>query len=269
MRLLRKFSKFFYYGLCCLFLYAPIVVLIVFSFNESKNRARFTGFSLKWYRDLFHNEMIMSSLKNTLIVAVCAAVIATIIGTVAAVGINGMKKGMRSAVMNVTYLPVINPEIITGVSLMLMFVFISGLLGIELGFWSVLVSHVTFCLPYVILNVLPKLRQMDPNMYEAALDLGCTPVKAFLRVVIPEISSGILTGFLMSFTFSLDDFIITYFTSGSSFQTLPVTIYSMTRMKVNPQINALSALMFVAVLLLLLLMNLKNFRNTKKKGVAN
>lgn len=265
---MKKFARYLYFGLCFLFLYAPIIVLIVFSFNQSKNRATFTGFTLKWYQDLFHNDLIMNSLWNTLIIAILASIIATVIGTVAAVGINGMKRGMRNAMMNVTYLPVINPEIITGISLMLMFVFIADLFGLELGFTTVLISHITFCLPYVILNVLPKLRQMDPSIYEAAIDLGCTPVRAFLKVVIPEIMPGILSGFLMSFTFSLDDFIITYFTSGSSFQTLPVTIYSMTRMKVNPQINALSTLMFLAVLVLLLLMNVRSSRQTKLKGVS-
>ena len=263
---MKKLGKGLFYGLCYLFLYAPIVVLIVFSFNESKNRARFTGFSLRWYQDLFGNELIMNSLRNTLIVAIVASLLATVLGTVAAVGISGMKKRGRSVMMNVTYLPVINPEIITGVSMMLMFVFIANTLNIELGFWSVLFAHVSFCLPYVILNVLPKLRQMDPHLVEAAVDLGCTPLHAFFKVVIPEISSGIFAGLLMSFTFSLDDFIITYFTSGSSFQTLPVTIYSMTRIKVNPQVNALSALLFLVVLALLLVTNLFSSRKQRIKN---
>lgn len=254
---MKNFGKRLYLGLCFLFLYAPIAVLIVFSFNESKNRATFTGFSFKWYKALFQNDLIMHSLWNTLLVAVLASVVATLLGTVAAVGISGMRKRMRSAVMNVTYLPVINPEIITGISTMLLFVYLKEILHMELGFLTVLIAHITFCLPYVILNVLPKLRQMDPSLYEAALDLGCNPLQAFMKVVVPEIMPGIASGFLMSFTFSLDDFIITYFTSGSSFQTLPVTIYSMTRMKINPQINALSTLMFLFVLTLLLLMNIR------------
>lgn len=260
---MRSIGKKLYLACCFLFLYAPIAVLIVFSFNESKNRATFTGFTLKWYASLFQNELIMRSLFNTLIVAAAASIIATVLGTIAALGISGMRKRMRSAVMNITYLPVINPEIITGISMMLLFVFIKEIFHLELGFVTVLIAHITFCLPYVILNVLPKLRQMDVSLYEAALDLGCTPVSAFFKVVLPQIMPGIASGFLMSFTFSLDDFIITYFTSGSSFQTLPVTIYSMTRMKVNPQINALSTLMFVAVLVLLLLMNVRK----KPKGV--
>ncbi len=262
---MKKLSKNIYLGLCFLFLYAPIVVLIVFSFNESKNRATFTGFTFKWYKELFHNELIINSLLNTLLIAVLASTIATIIGTIAAVGINNMKKGMKTAVMNVTYQPVINPEIITGISLMLLFVFLSHIFGIQLGFVTVLIAHITFCFPYIILNVLPKLRQMDIHLYEAAIDLGCSPFQAFMKVVIPEIMPGITSGFLMAFTFSLDDFVITYFTSGSSFQTLPVTIYSMTRMKVNPQINALSTIMFLVVLVLLLLMNVKNSRHAKLK----
>ncbi len=249
-----------YLALCYLFLYAPIAVLIVFSFNASRSRSVFTEFTLKWYQNLFHNELIMESLWNTLLIAVLASLAATVIGIVASVGIFNMKRGMRAAVMNITYLPIMNPEIITGVSMMLLFVFLGGLFGLELGMWSVLAAHITFCLPYVILNVLPKLRQMDPHLPEAALDLGCNPVQAFLKAVIPEIFPGILSGFLMSFTFSLDDFIITYFTSGNAFPTLPTTIYSMVKRKVNPQINALSTIMFLAVLALLLLMNLKKGR---------
>ena len=262
---MKNFGKRLYLGLCFLFLYAPIAVLIVFSFNESNNRATFTGFSFKWYKALFQNDLIMHSLWNTLLVAVLASVVATLLGTVAAVGISGMRKRMRSAVMNVTYLPVINPEIITGISTMRLIVYLKEILHMELGFLTVLIAHITFCLPYVILNVLPKLRQMDPSLYEAALDLGCNPLQAFMKVVVPEIMPGIASGFLMSFTFSLDDFIITYFTSGSSFQTLPVTIYSMTRMKINPQINALSTLMFLFVLTLLLLMNI---RKRPRQGAA-
>lgn len=262
---MKNFGKRLYLGICFLFLYAPIAVLIVFSFNESKNRATFTGFTLKWYKSLFQNELIMGALWNTLVVAVAASIIATLLGTVASVGISGMRKRARSAMMNVTYLPVINPEIITGISTMLLFVYLKEILHLELGFITVLIAHITFCLPYVILNVLPKLRQMDPSLYEAALDLGCTPFQAFMKVVVPEIMPGIASGFLMSFTFSLDDFIITYFTSGSSFQTLPVTIYSMTRMKVNPQINALSTLMFLVVLTMLLLMNVRKRPHTNAR----
>lgn len=261
---MNKLGGKVYVSLMYAFLYAPILVLIVFSFNESKSRSNFTGFTFKWYKELFSNTLILESFKNTIIVAVVASVFATLLGTIAALGISNMGKRTKSAVMNVTYLPVINPEIITGISLMLLFVFISKFLGIELGFWSVAVAHITFCLPYVILSVLPKIRQMDNHLYEAAMDLGCSPNRAFMKVVIPEILPGIMSGFLMAFTFSIDDFIITYFTSGSAFQTLPVTIYSMMRRKVNPQVNALSTIIFVAVLALLLLSNYQDLRRHKK-----
>lgn len=259
----RSFSKI-YIGLVMLFLYAPIFVLIFFSFNESKSRANFTGFTLKWYQELFRDEMIMNSLLNTLIVAVLASLFATVLGTIAAIGISNMKKRARSFTLNLTYMPVINPEIVTGISMMLLFVFFSRLFGWNLGMMTVLIAHITFCVPYVILNVLPKLRQMDQNTYEAALDLGCTPVAAFFKVVIPEIMPGVMSGLLMSFTFSLDDFVITYFTNGSEFQTLPIAIYSMTRKKVNPKINALSTILFLAVLLILVFMNIRQAKEEKE-----
>ncbi|MBS1473850.1 ABC transporter permease [Massiliimalia massiliensis] len=254
-----------YVLLILLFLYAPIFVLIAFSFNESKSRANFTGFTFHWYEELFKDNLIMTSLGNTLLIAVLASVFATILGTAAALGIKNMKKRARSVCMNVTYMPVINPEIVMGISMMLLFVFICQMFDWELGMITVLIAHITFCVPYVILNVLPKLRQMDQNTYEAALDLGCTPFSAFFKVVIPEILPGIMSGFLMAFTFSLDDFIITYFTNGSSFQTLPVTIYAMTRKKVNPKINALSTILFLAVLILLIVMNVRQARSEKNK----
>lgn len=262
---LKKLGGKIYISLMYAFLYAPILVLIVFSFNESKSRSNFTGFTLKWYKELFSNELILTSFKNTILVAVVASIFATVLGTIAALGISNMKKKTKGIVMNITYLPVINPEIVTGISLMLLFVFISNFLDIELGFWSVAIAHITFCLPYVIINVLPKLRQMDIRLYEAAMDLGCSPNKAFMKVVIPEILPGIMSGFLMAFTFSIDDFIITYFTSGSAFQTLPVTIYSMMRRKVNPQVNALSTIIFVIVLVLLLLSHQKGLRKGKSE----
>jgi len=260
----RSFGSNLYLGLVMLFLYLPIVVMIVFSFNESKSRANFTGFTFKWYTELFENELIMSSFWNTVIIAILASVIATILGTLAAIGISNMKKLTRKTVMNATYLPIISPEIVTGVSLCLLFVFLAGLIGLQFGFTTVLIAHITFSLPYVILNVLPKLRQMDKNIYEAALDLGCSPFRAYRKVVLPEILPGIFAGFIMAFTYSLDDFIITYFVSGSGFQTLPVTIYGMVRKKVNPQINALSTILFVVVLVLLILMNLKKNKKAEK-----
>ncbi len=253
-----------YIGLCMLFLYAPILVLIVFSFNESKSRAFFTGFTFKWYRQLFENELIMTSLFNSLLIALLASAISAVVGTAAAVGISKFGKRARGVIMNVTYLPVLNPEIVTGSSMMLLFVYFKNLFGFRMGFGTVLIAHVTFCLPYVILNVLPKLRQMDQSLFEAAMDLGCHPMAAFFKVVIPQIMPGITAGFLMAFTISLDDFVVTYFTSGSGFKMLPVTIYSMVKKKVNPQINALSTIIFLIVLALLAVMNIVEARRAKR-----
>ncbi len=253
-----------YIVLCMLFLYAPILVLIVFSFNESKSRALFTGFTFKWYQQLFENELIMTSLFNSLLIALLASAISAVVGTMAAVGISKFGKRARGVIMNVTYLPVLNPEIVTGISMMLLFVYFKNLFGFRMGFGTVLIAHVTFCLPYVILNVLPKLRQMDQSLFEAAMDLGCNPLSAFFKVVIPQIMPGITAGFLMAFTISLDDFVVTYFTSGSGFKMLPVTIYSMVKKKVNPQINALSTIIFLIVLALLVVMNVVEARRAKR-----
>lgn len=257
MRKRRTLLGSSYLGLVMAFLYAPIAVLIVFSFNSSKSRALWTGFTLDWYKRMFTNEVILSSLANTLIIAVISTVFATIIGTLAAIGINAMNRWVKSLILNITYMPIINPEIVTGVSLMLLFVFVRDRLGIpiEMGFLTLVLAHITFSIPYVILNVLPKLRQMDKNIYNAALDLGCNPAMAFVKVVIPEIMPGIISGFLMAFTFSLDDFIISYFVSGTTFSTLPITIYAMTRKKVSPEINALSTVVFIVVMLVLIASN--------------
>lgn len=259
-----RIGSWIYIVLCMIFLYAPILVLIVFSFNESKSRAFFTGFTFKWYQQLFENELIMTSLFNSLLIALLASVISAVVGTMAAVGISKFGKRTRGVIMNVTYLPVLNPEIVTGISMMLLFVYFKNLFGFRLGFGTVLVAHITFCLPYVILNVLPKLRQMDQSLFEAALDLGCNPLLAFFKVVIPQIMPGITAGFLMAFTISLDDFVVTYFTSGSGFKMLPVTIYSMVKKKVNPQINALSTIIFLIVLALLVIMNVVEARRAKR-----
>lgn len=249
------------------FLYLPILVLILFSFNESKSRNVFTGFTLDWYRRLFENDMIIKAFGVTLLVAAISSILATVIGTAASVGLNAMKKPVRVAIMNVTYVPVINPEIITGVSMLLLFVVMRtalSALGItfDMGIGTLILAHITFNLPYVILSVSPKLRQMDKNLYEAALDLGCSPVQAFFKVVIPEIMPGITTGFLMALTYSIDDFVISYFTSGTA-QTLPIAVYSMTRRKVSPEINALSAILFVVVLSILLIMNCADIKSEK------
>ena len=235
-----------YVWLVMLFLYAPIAVLIVFSFNDSKSRNTWTGFTLRWYEELFHDRVIIQSFL-------------VMLGTLAAIGLNKMNKKLKSVVMTFTYLPMINPEIITGVALMLLFIY----LKMEFGMQTLIISHITFNVPYVILNVLPKLRQMDQNTYDAALDLGCNPFTAFTKVVIPEIMPGIVSGFLMALTYSMDDFVISYFVSGASIQTLPVAIYSMTRRRVSPKINALSTIMFAVVLLVLLVYNILSSRKAK------
>lgn len=254
-----------YVGVVMAFLYAPIAVLIVFSFNKSKSRGAWTGFTFDWYEKLFTNQMIIQSLVNTLIIAVISSLVATLLGTMAAIGIRNMGKLSRAAVMNFTYLPIINPEIVTGVSLMLLFVFVQSLgVRLEFGFLTLILAHITFNVPYVILNVTPKLRQMDVSVYEAAQDLGCSPTQALFKVVIPEIMPGIIAGFLMAFTYSLDDFIISYFVSGPTAQTLPITIFSMTRRKVSPEINALSTIIFVVVLAVLLVVNLNDARRERE-----
>ncbi len=258
---LKTLSKV-YMGLVLMFLYVPIFVLIVFSFNETKSRSVFSGFTLDWYAKLFRNEVIISSLMNTIIIAVIASIAATLLGTLAAIGINSMRKVPKAIVMNITNMPIVNPEIVTGVSLMLLFVFFAARMNLEFGFVTLVIAHITFDVPYVILNVMPKFRQMDPNLFEAAQDLGCSPFTALRKVILPEIMPGVVSGFLMSFTFSLDDFVISYFTSGSTSQTLPITIYSMTRRKISPEINALSTLIFVVVVIVLVV---KHIIETKQE----
>lgn len=239
------------------FLYLPIFILIFFSFNESKSRSSFTGFTFKWYVELFHDTQILKALFNTIVIAVTASILATIIGTFAAVGIRKLKKGLKKTIMTTSNLPMVNPEIVTGVSLMLLFISMYKLIGFfKLGMTTLILSHTVFCVPYVILSILPKLAQLNPSLYEAAQDLGCAPVRAFFKVVLPDIMPGVLTGFIMAFTLSLDDFIISYFTSGTV-MTLPIAIYSMTRKIVSPEINALSALLFLVVFVLLIIINLR------------
>lgn len=250
-----------YTAIIMVFLFAPIVILLVFSFNEAKSLSVFSGFSFYWYRELFRDTETLNALKNTLVLALSAAAISTIMGTAAAVGINKLRnKYLRAAMDTVTNIPMINPDIITGISLMLMFVFVGRLFGsaTSLSFWTMLIAHVTFCLPYVILQVLPKLQQMDKALPEAAMDLGCTPLRAFFKVEIPEILPGVVTGLIMAFTLSLDDFVISYFTSGNGFQTLPIRIYNMTKKTVTPKMYALATIIFFVILTLLLISNLSD-----------
>ncbi|MBR3843980.1 MAG: ABC transporter permease [Clostridia bacterium] len=273
MKRISPLSKLYLF-IVFLVMYAPILVLIFFSFNEGSSTSQFTGFSLRWYGALFQNHYVMDALYNTLILASLSAVISTVLGTAAAVGIGRLKRWQRTMVNTVTNIPMMNPDIVTGVSMLLLFVFAGTLLNIEsvLGFWTLLIAHITFNLPYVILSVQPVLSKVDVHLSEAAQDLGCTPVRSFFKVVLPSISSGIITGFMMAFTLSVDDFVISFFTAGPSFTTLPLYIYSMTKKPVKPDINALSTIMFAVVLLLLILINLHEARGekrdrAKKKGV--
>ncbi len=257
-----------------LFLYAPIVVLIVFSFNGSKSRTVWQGFSLKWYLKLMGDSRILSALATTLEISVLAMVLSTILGTMAAIGFFNMRKRPRAVLMAVNNVPMTNADIITGVSLMLLFVFAAGafnatlgsVLGFELklGFFTLLLAHITFDIPYVILSVLPKLNQCDPNIEEAAEDLGAHPWQAFWMVVFPEIQPGVLNGAIMAFTMSVDDFVISYFTAGSGASTLAMEIYAMTRKRISPEINALSTLLFVVVLTLLTVVNIRSAQQERQ-----
>lgn len=264
-----KFLSRFYTGIIMAFLYAPLAIMVLFSFNSARSTSVFGGFSIKWYLELFQDSSTMTALKNTLILAVTSAVIATFLGTLSAVGIFQIKrKWVQSSVMTVTNIPMMNPDIVTGISMMLLFVFVGRFVGNSsaLGFGTMLIAHVTFNLPYVILSVLPKLRQTDPHLSEAARDLGCTPLMSFFKVVLPSIMSGVFTGMIMAFTLSLDDFVISYFTSGPDFQTLPIKIFSMTKRRVTPDMYALSTLIFLSVLILLIIVNVAQAKAEKKKG---
>lgn len=256
-----------YVAFIMLLLYAPIVVMIFFSFNESASTSVITGFSLRWYKSLLYDQATITALRNTLILAVSSSLIATVMGTAAAVGINAFRnKHIKKVTMGVTNIPMMNPEIVTGISMMLLFIISANMIGVTdaLGFGTMLIAHVTFNLPYVILSVLPKLRQLDRFLPEAAMDLGCTPLQAFFKVILPSISTGIFSGLMMSFTLSLDDFVISYFTQGPSFETLPIRIFSMTKKRVTPDMYALSTLIFVAILFLLILLNVSQVRGEKK-----
>lgn len=248
---MKKGFQKIYLMLILLFLYLPIGVMIVQSFNAGKSRAKWEGFSLRWYQELFMDEAIMKALYVTVAVAVLAAIAATILGTLAAIGIHAMKKRPQSMMMTITNLPMTMPDIVTGISLMLLFTFSR----IERGFVTMLFAHITFNTPYVILSVLPKLKQMNKHSYEAALDLGATPTYALFHVLLPEIREGVVTGMLLAFTLSLDDFVISYFTTSPMVQNLSTLIYSKARIGIEPSLNALSALMFVSLLALLLIVN--------------
>ena len=267
--------------LALIFMYAPILVLIIFSFNDSKSRTVWTGFSFHWYADLFSDTRILKSLATTLEVSVIAMIVATILGTMAAIGFASMRRKPRSVVMAINNIPMTNADIVTGVSLMMLFVFAFGafnatlgkVFGITLrtGFGTLLLAHITFDIPYVILSIMPKFNQLDPNLYEAALDLGASPWQAFRKVVLPELMPGILSGAMLSFTMSVDDFVISYFTAGSGAYTLAMEIYAMTRKRISPEINALSTLIFAVVLITLIAVNIHSAhqeRVQRKKELA-
>lgn len=262
------FNRFFMV-LTFVFLYAPIALLIIFSFNAGSSNTVWKGFSLEWYGKLFSNRIIMQSVYTTLLVSVLATVIATVAGTFAAIGFFAMRRKIRDPLMTVNNIPMMNADIVTGVSLCLFFVAFFGLFQkvtgtrLTLGFGTLLIAHIGFNIPYVILSVGPKLRQMDKNLIDAAMDLGCTWMQAFWKVILPEIKPGIVSGALTAFTMSIDDFVISYFTAGSSASTLAMTIYGMTKKRVSPQINAISTLLFVTVLVLLAIVNIREARQER------
>ena len=249
--MIKTAAKKFYVFLIFLFLYAPIATLIVLSFNASRTRAKWGGFTTRWYVSLFQNDAIMNALLNTLTIALIASLTATVIGTIACIAIINMKKKSRTIWMGITNIPMLNADIVTGISLMLLFLS----LGLKFGYGTILLSHITFCIPYVILSVMPRMKQFNTSTYEAALDLGAGPVYSFFKVVLPDILPGVLSGFLMAFTMSLDDFIITHFTKGAGVDTLSTKIYTEVKKGIKPEMYALSTLIFVTVLILLLLIN--------------
>lgn len=256
-------------------LYIPIVTMMLFSFNNSSSTANFTGFSFYWYRELFVNsrDVTFNALKNTLILALSSAALATVIGTAAAEGVNRMRSKLaKRLISGVTNIPMMNPDIVTGMSMMLLFVAVTSFIGIkydDIGFIAMLIAHTTFCIPYVFLSVMPKVKNFSSYLSDAALDLGCTPIQAFFRVELPNIMPGVITGFIMAFTLSLDDFVISYFVGGTTFQTLPLLIYSMTKKKVTPDMYALSALIIVVIFLLLVITNIRNDKEERKLLRAN
>ena len=248
---LKKIWQDFYLVVIMIFLYAPIATMMVLSFNSSKSRTQWGGFTLRWYTEMFASRNIMDALYNTLMIAFLSALIATVIGTAASIAINKMRQVPKSIVMGITNIPMLNADIVTGISLMLAFI----AFGISLGFQTILIAHITFNIPYVILSVMPKLKQTSRSTYEAAMDLGAGPVMAFFKVVFPDIHPGVLSGFLLAFTMSLDDFIITHFTRGAGINTLSTLIYSEVRRGIKPSMYALSTVIFITVLVLLLISN--------------
>ena len=266
-----SFASRLYMVLIFVFLYAPIAVMTVFSFNSGSSTYIMDGFSTSWWVEMFHDTAAMNALKNTVLLALATMVVSTVLGVMASVGLFMQKNKLyKKTMMNVTNIPMMNPEIVTGISMMLLFVFVGTLVNVKevLGFTTLLIAHVTFCLPYVILNVMPKFRQFDMNVYEAAVDLGCKPFEAFMKVVMPEIMNGIITGCIMSFTLSLDDFIISYFVSGNGVENISIVVYNMSK-RVDPSIYALSTVILVVILIGVLLGTFVPYIYLKKRGVKN
>lgn len=277
---MKKCASIIYVCIIFAILYIPIATVILFSFNADNNTAEFTCFSLRWYTELFRSKDAWIALRNTLILAVSSSLLATVIGTAAAEGIYRMRsKLFKTAITSVTNIPMMNPDIVTGMSMMLFFSAVVGIFAIQdynsIGFMAMLISHTTFCLPYVILSVLPRINELGDSLSEAALDLGCTPMQAFFKVKLPNIMPGVISGMVLAFTMSLDDFIISYFVGPTNFQTLPLLIYSMTKKTVKPDMYALSTIIIVSVFVLLIISNMRSFKKTtpeyakrKKKGAV-
>ena len=258
---MKKFLKGLYIAIILLFLYLPIGVLMVLSFNESKSMSIWTGFSTRWYEEMFSNEMILDAVWNTFSIAICAAAASTVIGVLACLGISRMRSRSQKVIMAFNNIPLLNADIVTGITLMMTCV----VFGISLSWGTVLLSHITFCIPYVILSVMPKIKQLSPNMYEAALDLGATPAYAFRKVILPDLMPGITSGFLLAFTLSVDDFVVTHFTRGAGINTISTLIYSQVKVGIRPTLFALSTVIFVIVLVVLVISNVVQNR----KGARN
>lgn len=254
-----NFFKRFYLAIILIFLYLPIGALIIFSFNDSRNMGTWMGFTTHWYEDLFTDPAIAEALWVTITIALMAAVFSTIIGTLAAIGVDQFSRRSKNALTNMTYIPMVNADIVTGISLLLLFIF----LNVPRGYWTMLLAHITFDLPYVFFSVMPKMRQINTGTYEAALDMGATPSYAVKKVIIPQIMPGVISGFILAFTMSFDDFMISFFTTQGVIQNLSIFIYSMARLGINPMINALSAIMFVVVITLLIIVNIRSVKKSK------
>ncbi|MDT8718111.1 ABC transporter permease [Clostridium sp. 19966] len=258
--MVKNLSKKIYLALIYIFLYAPIIFLIIFSFNSEKSSAKWGHFTLDWYSALFNDDRILKALSNTVTVAIVASLISTILGTLSAIGINNMNTWLKKVTLNINYLPIINPDIVTAISLMTLFIFFK----VTFGYTTLILAHIVFCTPYVIISVLPKLKQMPEDIIKASYDLGATPMYTFIKVILPQIKPGILAGLLIAFTMSIDDFVISFFNVGSGVTNLSIEIFSMARRGVSPTINALSTLMFITIFLLLILANKKSLTKNKE-----